>query len=158
ESSTFVLQTLGLPAISEGHIIRINDAQIGIVEACSGLRMLVVFFALSTGMVMVVRAPLADKIILVVSSLPIALISNILRITITGFLHETVGGEFARFFYHDLAGWMMMPLALGILWLEMKMLAKLFIEVPGVGRNANKSKSRQRVTTAPVPRRTRQAQ
>src|SRR5258708_3103604 len=56
--STFLLQTLGLPALAEGNIIRINDAQIGIVEACSGLKMLVVFFALSTGMARVTSAPL----------------------------------------------------------------------------------------------------
>src|SRR5437763_1927779 len=60
--STFLLQTLGLPAVAEGTIIRINDNQIGVVEACSGLRMLIVFFALSTGLVMLVRAPLPDKL------------------------------------------------------------------------------------------------
>ena len=45
-SSTFALQTLGLPALAEGNTILLNDARINIIEACSGLRMLVIFFAL----------------------------------------------------------------------------------------------------------------
>jgi len=91
--STFLLQTLGLPALSEGNVIRINDAQINIVEACSGLKMLVVFFALSTGMALVTKSPLPDKLFMVASAIPIALISNIIRITITGLMHELVGAE-----------------------------------------------------------------
>ena len=42
------MQTLGRPALAEGNVILLNDVELGIVEACSGLRMLVVFFALST--------------------------------------------------------------------------------------------------------------
>jgi exosortase len=128
--STFALQTLGLPALAEGNVIRINDSQIGIVEACSGLRMLVVFFALSTGMVLVIQAPLVDKLLLVASSVPIALVSNVLRITVTGYLYETVGGQAAEVFFHDVAGWLMMPMALGLLWLEWKVLEKLFVQTP----------------------------
>src|SRR5262249_58253429 len=116
EASTFVLQTIGLPAVSEGNVIRINDSLIGIVEACSGLRMLVVFFALSTGMALVVKAPLGDRLILVASSVPIALVVNVVRITITGALHETVNSRVADVFFHDVAGWLMMPLALALLW------------------------------------------
>ena len=32
--------------------------------------------------------------------------------------------------YHDLAGWLMMPMALGMLWLVLKFLANLLIEEP----------------------------
>src|SRR5215469_12080428 len=45
-ASTFLLQTLGMPAVAEGNVILLNEASLNIVEACSGLRMLVVFFAL----------------------------------------------------------------------------------------------------------------
>src|SRR5262249_34924588 len=64
-TSTFIMQTLGLPALSEGNVIRLNDVEIGIVEACSGLRMLVVFFALSTGVALLIRRPLVDKLVIV---------------------------------------------------------------------------------------------
>jgi exosortase len=128
--STFLLQTLGLPALAEGNVILINDASIGIVEACSGLRMLMVFFALATGVALFIKRPMADKVFVLVSAVPIALISNIVRITVTGVLHETVGGERANAFFHDWAGYLMMPLGLGMLWAELAVLKRLFIDLP----------------------------
>lgn len=154
--STFLLQTLSLPAVAEGNVIRINDHQIGIVEACSGLRMLVVFFALSVGMVLLIEAPLPDKLFLVASSVPIALVSNIARITVTGFLHEMADSKTAEFFYHDVAGWMMMPLALGLLWVELKVLERLFVAVPlPASRVSQTTRQQERTTSRPRPVRPR---
>jgi exosortase len=129
-TSTFIMQTLGLPALSEGNVIRLNDVEIGIVEACSGLRMLVVFFALSTGVALLIRRPLLDKLLIVASAIPIALVSNIIRITATGVLHEMVDSATANAFFHDFAGWLMMPLALGMVGIELKILSNLFIDPP----------------------------
>jgi exosortase len=131
-SSTFCLQTLGLPALAEGNVILLNEIEIGIVEACSGLRMLVIFFALSTAFVLVIRRPLWEKVLIVASAVPIALVVNVIRITATGVLYQTVGSEWAHAVFHDLAGWLMMPLALGILGLECKLLKNLFLDPPSV--------------------------
>ena len=46
--STYLLQTLGFMAFAEGNVIQLNEARIGVVEACSGLSMLITFVALST--------------------------------------------------------------------------------------------------------------
>jgi exosortase len=126
-ASTYVLQTLGMPAVAEGNVILLNEASLGIVEACSGLRMLVVFFALSTAVALVVRRPLGERLFLVFSAIPIALFTNVVRITATGVAYETVGGEAAQFIFHDLAGWLMMPLALVLLAAELRILTRLFI-------------------------------
>src|SRR5262245_35443119 len=48
QASTFLLQTAGLPALAEGNVILLKDTQVGVVEACNGLSMLVTFFALAT--------------------------------------------------------------------------------------------------------------
>jgi exosortase len=129
-SSTFVMQVLGLPALAEGNVILLNDHQIGIVEACNGLRMLMVFFALAVGVALVARRPLLDRLVLVVSAVPIALASNIVRITVTGILYDKVNSETAHVFFHDVAGYLMMPLALVMLGIELKLLSCLFLEVP----------------------------
>lgn len=128
QSSTFFLQVLGRPALAEGNIILLNDVELGIVEACSGLRMLVVFFALSTAVAMLIQKPLWEKLLVAFSAIPIALITNILRITVTGLLHDTVGSEIANAIFHDLAGWLMMPLGLAFLGLELLVLKHLLIE------------------------------
>lgn len=129
-ASTFIMQAIGLPALSEGNVIILNEARLNVVEACSGLRMLVVFVALSSAMALLARRPLLDRLILLVSAIPIAVVSNILRITATGILHETTSSETANAFFHDLGGWLMMPLALILLAVELKVLSHLFLDPP----------------------------
>jgi exosortase len=153
-ASTFLLQTIGLPALAEGNTIRLDDVEIGVVEACSGLRMLVVFFALSTGAALLVRRTLWEKLVIVASAVPIALASNILRITATGVLYQTVNGEIAHAFFHDVAGWLMMPLALGFLWLELQAIDRLLPPAPASRPRAGTSlpRLRQPVVTARAER------
>ena len=45
-------------------------------------------------------------------------------------LHKTAGRELADLVFHDLAGWLMMPLALGMLWAEVRLLSWILLPVP----------------------------
>ena len=128
-ASTFTLQSLGFMAFAEGNVIQLNDARIGVVEACSGLSMVITFIALSVGMALVVDRPPLDRIVLVLSAIPVALLANIARIALTGVLHETIGGQVADKFYHDLAGWVMIPFALVLYWCEIWIFSRIVVEV-----------------------------
>lgn len=130
-ASNYALQTLGLPAVAEGNIILIDEARIGVVEACNGLGMMFMFFAFAVGAAFVIRRPVVDRVAIILGAIPTALLANVTRITVTGLLHVTVGGVVADHVYHDLAGWLMMPLAMGMLWLELWLLAHMFVESPG---------------------------
>ena len=59
---------------------------------------------------------------IILSAIPIALIVNIIRITVTGLLYVAVGpeNEYVKHLGHDWAGYFMMPLALGFLWIELQ--------------------------------------
>jgi exosortase/archaeosortase family protein len=94
--------------------------------------MLMTFFALATAMSMIVSASLTNRIILIASAIPIAIFANVIRISATGVAYHLSGkeSELAQMIYHDLAGWLMMPIALGMLWLELKFLANVWIEAP----------------------------
>jgi exosortase len=127
KASTYALQTLGFAAFAEGNVIRMGEVRIGVVEACSGLSMLIIFFALATAVILVVRRPPLDKGLIFVSALPIALAANLIRITVTGVLHKVAGSRLADLVFHDLAGWLMMPLALGLLWVELRLLAWVLV-------------------------------
>ncbi len=72
-------------------------------------------------------------------AVPIALAVNILRITATGLLHVWSGPRLAGLVFHDLAGWLMMPAALGLLWLEVKFLSYVFVDeaVPETEQRGN---------------------
>ncbi len=129
-ASTFTLQTIGFPAVAEGNLIRIGETTIGVAEACSGLRMLVVFFAVSTAVAIVIDRTIWERGLIVVSAVPIAVFCNVVRISLTGVLFETVGSAWAKLVFHDFAGWLMMILALIALRIELWLLSSILIEPP----------------------------
>ncbi len=122
--STYALQTLGVPAVSEGNVILLTDSKLGVVEACNGLSMLITFFALSTAVAIIAQRSLPEKVLIVLSALPIAILANVARITATGVLVEAARDDLARAVFHDLAGWLMMPLALAMLLVELFVLGR----------------------------------
>jgi exosortase len=124
-SATYALQTLGFPAVAQGNVIVLSDTQLGVVEACSGLRMMMLFFAVSFAIAFLVKRPLLDRVIILASAAPVALVANIARIVTTGMLHDLASHKAADALFHDLAGWFMMPLAVLLLWLELGLLARL---------------------------------
>jgi exosortase len=128
--SAYVLQTLGFPALAEGNVIKVDQAQFQIVEACNGLSMLVTFCALSTAVAVVIKRPWLDRIVILASAPPIAVFVNVVRIVIAAVLNETAGPVWSYDFFHNKAGWVMMVIALGVLWLELYLLARLFVESP----------------------------
>jgi len=126
-ASTYVLQTLGVPAVAEGNVILLNETKLGVVEACSGLTMLVTFFALAAAVAILAPRRWPEKVLLVLSAVPIAILANVVRITVTGILFEANKGELARAVFHDLAGWLMMPLGLSMLLAELYVLGRAIV-------------------------------
>jgi hypothetical protein len=45
-------------------------------------------------------------------------------------MHKTVGSEWADYVFHNLAGWLMMPMALVFLWVEIRLLAWVLVPRP----------------------------
>lgn len=131
--STFVLQTMGMAAFRQGNLISIPGSELNIAEACAGLRMGTIFAAMAVFMVFIIERPWWDKFVILLSAIPIALLVNIIRITIIGLLYWiTPDNNIAHKLGHDWAGLFMMPLALGFLWLELQILERLTIPVDTV--------------------------
>lgn len=135
--STYVLQTVGLPAVAEGNRILLTRP-IGVEEACSGLSMLMTFVALSTAVVFTFELPALDKVLVLLSAIPIAVVANVVRITGTALLMEKWDPDLAYKFFHDWAGWLMMVIAFALLVLEVWLLRHLFVKVERSARPANK--------------------
>ncbi len=125
-ASTFLIQTIGISAVREGNVISLADSQIGVAEACNGLRNMMLFLTVCVGMVLISRRSAVEKAIIVLSSAAIALLANVVRIAATAILHETVSHAAATTLYHDMAGWFMMPVAVVFLWLELAYLNHVF--------------------------------
>jgi exosortase len=125
--STFAFQTLGIPAFAEGNIINLSNGTIGVAEACSGLRMLYAFFALTVGACMVIDRAWPEKVIIALSAIPIAIIANCIRIIATGLAYEHFEPETAEHIFHDVAGWLMMPVGFTILLGVLGILDRLIV-------------------------------
>lgn len=134
-ASVYVLQVIGFPATARGNVIGLTTGELEVAQACSGLRMLIVFFATSTAVAFLAERRLWEKLVVLASAVPIALISNVIRIVATGVAQEWYGTEFATGVFHDQAGYVMMPLALVLLWIELNLLDLLVAE-----RSGSKSK------------------
>lgn len=148
-SGTYLLQTLGLDATNEGaHFIRLGDIQLGVVEQCSGLRMATVFLALVVLYVSIAELPRWQIPLLVLSAVPIALVVNVLRITVTGVLYVYAGAEWAQRVFHDWAGFLMPIMAVLLLmafrWLLDRLI--LFEEESAIPLPQRVSKEKRSVT------------
>lgn len=124
-ASTFALQTLGFVADRDGNVILLPRAELGIVEACSGLRMLMVFCALTAVTAALVPGGWVRKAVLLLSAVPLAVACNVARITAAGVASESLGTDAGYFVFHDLAGWLMVPLAFALLAAELAVLTRL---------------------------------
>jgi exosortase len=131
--STFVLQTLGQPAVRDGNLILIDEVRLGVVDACSGLKMMVTFAAFSAGAVLLMSRSRFEKLMVLLGIVPIAIASNVLRITATGLSFVWFTNKDTVDFLHDFHGWMMMPVGLALLGLEVWVLKRLVMDDPRPG-------------------------
>lgn len=132
--SEIILTILNIPMVRQGNKILLDGVQdLTVAEECSGLRMLTVFLAMSVAMVFLIRRPWWDKFIILLSALPIALAVNILRIVVTALLfYAFPENERIHRMVHDVAGWGMIFVAIGMLYFEMKVLSMLSVPEEGV--------------------------
>ncbi len=127
-SSTFILQTLGLAAHSQGNVVVIGGTPIGIAEACSGLRMLTGFLALSVAAALIIDRDLIRKSLLLSSAVPIALACNIVRVTATSLVYAKTGSQHWQEVCHDGFGFLMPVMGGLLLCGTLKLLDLLFVD------------------------------
>ncbi len=124
-SAVFCLEMVGYEVVREGNVIHIGDSSVAVAEACNGLRMVTAFFVISGLVVLLVKRAWWEKLIVLASSLPIALLCNTLRLAITAVFFTVLEGEHWEKIFHDFGGYAMMPLALAAVVAELWLLAKL---------------------------------
>lgn len=120
-----LLQLYGMSAYREGNVIDIGFTQLQVVEACSGLRYLIPLVILSVLIAYFFKRGLWKRVIIVLSSIPISIITNSLRIAVTGILYEVWGARVAEAFFHGFSGWLIFVIALGVMLAEVWVLRKI---------------------------------
>ncbi len=124
-SAVFCLELAGYEIRQDGNVIHIGTASVAVAEACNGLRMIMAFIVISGLVVLLVKRTWWEKLILLLSSFPIAFLCNTLRLAATAIAFTVIKGERWEQRFHDWGGYAMMPLALALVVGELWFLARL---------------------------------
>jgi exosortase len=110
--ATRTLETLNLfPVLKEGNILVLPENRIEVVEACSGIRSLMSLITLAVCYGYFAERNRYLRIVLVLLVIPLAVISNGLRVVGTAMLTYYWGPEAAEGFLHSFSGWVIFIVA-----------------------------------------------
>jgi exosortase len=108
------LTLMAVPVLREGNILELPNQRLSVVEACSGIRSLLSLTFLSLVYGYFFERKTWIRVVLFLSTVPIAIVANSSRVTITGVLTQ-VKPDAAEGFFHEAEGWVIFMVALGIL-------------------------------------------
>lgn len=98
------VRLFGFAIFRQGNILNLPSTSLEVVDACSGLRSLMTMFVLSTFLAWQSTLSLWKKWVLFLSAIPIAILSNTIRLSATAVMASFYGGEVAQGFLHEFAG------------------------------------------------------
>jgi exosortase A len=119
------LYLIGIPVLREGNIIQLANTSLEVAEACSGIRSLISLLALSVVFAYFSQNTTWKRIVLVLSTFPIAIIANAARVTGTGILAHHYGDKVAQGFFHGFSGWILFVVAFVCLFVVGGLLSKI---------------------------------
>jgi exosortase D (VPLPA-CTERM-specific) len=120
-----IMQWLGISAYREGNVIDLGVTQLQVVDACNGLRYLIPLIILGLLFAHFFKAHWWKRVALVLSTIPIAVVVNSLRIASVGIFYPMFGARVVEGFFHDFSGWFIFMLTVGLLLVVMWVLRYL---------------------------------
>ena len=100
-----------------------------VAEACSGMKLLTAFLALSVAWAYLENRPVWQRIVLVAAGIPIAILCNVIRVAITATMFVFDKPDLGQDFMHEFTGMLMLVPAMVFIWLLGKLLQSIFVEV-----------------------------
>jgi exosortase D (VPLPA-CTERM-specific) len=136
-----LIQLYGLSAYREGNVIDLGFTKLQVVDACSGLRYLFPLLIMGILIAYFHKTAFWKKIILVISTVPLTIITNSLRIAFTGILYEIWGPKVAEGFFHGFSGWFIFMFGFSVLFIEAWILKKILREKKSFLTDSKKPKA-----------------
>jgi exosortase len=110
-----LLKLRNVPVMLSGNVIRLPGQELFVTEACSGLRSLTALISLAVLMSAMFLRSIPARVVLVLLSIPIAILINGIRVFLTGFLVYYVNPSLGKGFMHETEGWLLFLVSLGAL-------------------------------------------
>jgi exosortase len=136
DAAVGVLHILQIPSLREGNIIHLVGTQLFVAEACSGLRSLMALITLGVVLAYFFRKSLVERVILVLSAIPIAILVNAFRVALTGILTHHLGEEMVSGAVHATEGLFTFSIAFVLLLAEARVLSWLLAQYRGRSKGA----------------------
>lgn len=130
--SAEIISLVGIPVYRNGNIIEVASGPLAVEEACSGMRSIMALLALSTILGYLLYRTRWRQWLLVICALPVAVITNIIRVTATGILAHFFGRQVAEGVLHESFGGIVFVLAFVLLFLISRIMNWLLPETPQV--------------------------
>lgn len=120
------LHLVGIPALREGNIIHLANSTLFVAQACSGLRSLMALITLGVVFAYFFRRSWGERIVIVASAIPIAILVNSFRVFLTGVLTNTIGEAAAGGWIHQTEGLFTFGIAFVLLLGEASLLERIW--------------------------------
>ena len=124
--SVIALKLMGVAVIREGNIITFPTTVLEVADACSGLRSLMSLLALGVALSIFTQKKISRRVLLVALTVPIAILTNMIRVIGTGLLAQHYGAAAAEGFFHEFAGMAVFVLAMVLLFAVGALLRKVW--------------------------------
>jgi len=111
----FLIRIVDIPVYVDGNIIDLGYTKLQVVDACSGLRYVLPLIALGILCAYFFQKHLWKRVVLVFLTLPIAVLMNGLRVSVTAILSQWVSPKVAEGFFHGFSGWFIFIISFGLL-------------------------------------------
>lgn len=106
-----VINKMGIPAIRKGSMIIMRDSYVVVDDVCSGLRSLISLTALGSIFAYMFDKGTVKRVVLFLSTIPIAVFTNMCRVVALSVISEVWGSQYASGMVHDITGFMVFVVA-----------------------------------------------
>jgi len=113
--ATAGLELVQVPVLRDGNVLVLSNYSLEVVEACSGIRSLMALVALAIAYGYLVEPRRSVRYILALLMIPIAIVTNAIRIMGAGMLAHRYGPGAAQGFLHEFSGWVIFMSAVGLM-------------------------------------------
>lgn len=111
-----ILNLIGLQAVRDGSVIKLHSTFVIVDDVCSGLRSLISLAALGSIFAYLMKGPMYKRVILFLTTIPIAIITNVCRVVILAAFSEILGVQSTQGLVHDMTGFLVFALAFVMLY------------------------------------------